>query len=61
MPVVFVLVSVSKQFAEAATDAAAPFDCKCTSYTSRSPVGWQLSTLGRLLMVFSFTVYLSFP
>ena len=52
MPVVFVLVSVSKQFAEAATDAAAPFDCKCTSYTSRSPLGMAASTLGRLHGIF---------
>ena len=47
MPVVFVLVSVSKQFAEAATDAAAQFDCKCTSYTSRSPLGMAASTCGQ--------------
>ena len=38
----------AEQFAEAATDAAAPFDCKCTSYTSRSPLGMAASTYGRL-------------
>ena len=38
----------AEQFAEAATDARAPFDCKCTSYTSRSPLGMAASTYGRL-------------
>ena len=37
-----------EQFAGAATDAAAPFDCKSTSYTSRSPLGMAASTYGRL-------------
>ena len=38
----------STRIAEAATDAAAPFDCKCTSYKSRSPLGMAASTYGRL-------------
>ena len=38
----------AEQFAEAATDAVAPFDCKCTSYTSRSPLGMAASIYGRL-------------
>ena len=38
----------AEQFAEAANDAAASFDCNCTSYTSRSPLGMAASTYGRL-------------
>ena len=42
----FPIFGRAEQFAEAAT--AAPFDCKCTSYTSRSPLGMAASTYGRL-------------
>ena len=39
--------NTSEALPEAATDTASPFDCKCTSYTSRSPLGMAASSYGR--------------